>query len=486
MSFPGLRLRRRGGGGTTAAPAGAPQTVQASASVTFWAYDLTTKQPYQLTAKKVGEGSHCYVYLEDGSSVTLSAVPAIVSQYDSVIYPAMTAAFGAEPNPGVDNDPKVYILLLKIRDGFTSNSSSYVAGFFDPSNEYLVSQYSYSNQREMIYMNVNPQAGIDPQSTDFYGTIAHEFQHMIHWQQKTNLRNVHDDTWLDEGMATVAPTVCGYGPDYGRVATYESAPSHSLTAWDDTIESYGVVYMWSQYLKDQLGAGIFRQMLQNSQTGIASVNAALAASGSSLDFATIFRNWTIANTSGNAVTWAGHPEWSYTSIDTHKGTFNGVYLPGLLDRATLNATTLSALGPWSVGYYAYTTTQPTGTVTWTPKGTGEKASFINSGANGGAGALTYDLAANAATSFTTNGYLIDQNPVGSATTTGDTVVHTSLAAAASVEPAAPAQILAAANAHPLVRSMSAQSGKPQHVCVDSYFREREKALRSQGIRPAFR
>ncbi len=435
--------------------------------------------PYPLNATKVYEGQYCYVYLQQNYAVPATAPKAIADQFDTNIYPKMKANFGDEPN--IDTDSKIYILLLNIKDGATSHSSSYVAGYFDPMNEYSSSQYPHSNQHEMIYMNINPVLGIDAQGTDFYGTIAHEFQHMIHWNYKRSL----DDTWLDEGMATVAPTVCGYGPDYGRVYTYEKSPSPSLTYWPQqaSLENYAVVYMWTQYLADQLGAGIFQQILHNNSYGINSVNAALSAANYRWDFTGTFRNWTMANYYGNR-TVTGHPEWSYTSLDTHANSYDywSQILPGLFPTSTTNQTSLSSLDQWSVGYYAYTTTSSPGTVTWTPKGAGETASFID----GGVGTVNFNVSSGASNSFTSNGYLIVQNPTAAATSAGDAVTRTSLVAAASLTPATPARILAAANAHPLARSMSARSGRPQHVCVDSFFREREKALRDQGIRPAFR
>ena len=471
-----------GGAGTgapapAASPAASPALPLSTETTLFWAYDLVSNAPYQLSAAKVGEGISCSVYLESGATVSAAAVAAIVSQFDSTIYPNVTAAFGPVPSPGVDGDPKVVLLLLNIRDGFASGSSSYVAGYFDPFNEYDPSQVPTSNKREMIYMNVNPATGIVPGGAEFGATLAHELQHVIHWEQKTRRQGLQDDAWLDEAMATVAPTYCGYGTDWDRVRTFELAPATSLTRWEGSIENYGVVYMWAQYLKDQLGGGIFRRMLENAQTGIGSVNGALAAVGYPWDFSGVFRNWAVANASGNAVTWLGHPEWSYTSVDTRSGNFGGVPLPGLLNRARLNAATLQPLDPWSVGYYAYTPgSSTTGTVTWTPAGA-EKASFYDAGG----GLVVYDLAPGASTSFTTRGYLIVQNPSGTDFSSSATVARTSQDPVAT-----PGELVAAMELSPLARSMSVQTGQPQHVCIGSALKAREKALRAAGTRPEFR
>lgn len=454
-----------GGGGTS--------VIQPPATGTqFWAVNFTSNTYYKVTAAKVAEGAHCYVYLEQGQTVTQAVINEIVTQFDNNIYTNEIAAFGSEPNPGVDNDPKITILLLSVRDGFSLPASpSFIAGFFDPANELAVAN---SNQKEMFYMNVNPALGTNfvPGSIDFFRTLAHEFQHMIHWEQKNRLRNLHDDTWLDEAMGMVAPAYCGYGADYEAVNTFEHAPSDSLTGWNDSFTDYGVVYMWAQYYKDRIGSDIFYRMLHNDQTGIASVNNALAAAAYPKDFTGTFRDWALANYYGNGTppgpVPTGHPEWSYTTINTWPGTYDGMPIPGLFPVSRQNVTTLQPLDPWSLGFYSYT---PTGSITWTPTAVSEKGAFVDAGSN----AVTFDMTSGTTYNFTGTGYLIVQNPAGAATS-GSTVVQADMS---------PAQVLAAANASPVVLARAAMGGKPQRVDIGPSLRDQAKGLSAQGIRPQF-
>lgn len=492
-----------GGGGGGSQPQTPIQntTPSGTTAVNFWAVNFTSSENsyYQTTATKVAEGLHCYVYLEQGQNVSQAEIDAVVNQFDTKVYPGDTTAFGSEPNPGIDGDPKIYILLLNVRDGYNFKTNpAYVAGYFDSSNEYGLNQFAFSNQKELLYMNINPATGVVPASTDFNTTMAHEFQHLIHWEQKTHRLNIAgDETWLDEGMATVAGDFCGYGPDYGLVATFEHAASHSLTVWEDgSAANYGVVYMWAQYIKDQFGQNnIFYSMLHNNQTGTAEVNTALTAIGSSKDFTAIFRDWAIALYTGNGTTVAkpaGHPEWAYTSIDTWPGTHNGVPLPGLFPASRQNNTTLAALAAWGLGFYSYTPASgTTGMVKWTPAGTNDKAHFIDAGS----GSVT-DMVAGTTYSFTTEGYLVAENPAGSASGI-PTVTHTAIETAGGSTAVGTAetqvsgqvksarQLLAAMNNDPVVRAQVAATGKPVRVCIDASLREREKALRAQGIRPPF-
>jgi hypothetical protein len=446
----------------------------------FWVYNFVTDAYYLVNATKAGEGQHCYVYVEQGQSVSPATVTAIINEFDNAIYTGDTTAFGSEPNPGVDGDSKIYLLLLDIKDGFNRTTNpTYVAGYFDPENEYTEDQFSETNLKEMFYMDINPA---QPDTTDFYATLAHEFQHLIHWEQKTNLQGLNDDTWLDEGMSTVARTYCGLGTDtddthnVSLLSIYEDDPSHSLTHWDSTVDSYAVAYMWSQYFKDQfdpLGGQhtIFWRMIHNDQTGINSVNAALADISSGKNFTGTFRDWTVANAFGNNTPPSTHPEWSYNSL----AGWGGIYATGAI---ASNAPTLSPLNMWSAGYYAYTP-NPDGTITWIRTNSLDTATLIDTGTKtAGSWTVVYSLVSGDQYGYKTEGYLIDQNPSGSSSRVGDGVTNNAMGTT-------PRQMLDIADRNPVLWNHYRRTGRPTHICVDSYFRGREMGLRAGGALPHF-
>ena len=456
-------------------------------TATFWAADFTTYTLYKVTGVKVGEGVHCQIYVEQGRTVDGSVITSIINEFDTKIYPKNTTTFGNEPNPGIDNDAKVYILLLDIKDGYDPvGSPSYVGGYFDPGNEYPLSVNAYSNQKEMFYMDINPAT---PGSIRFFSTLAHEFQHMIHWQQEEVYKNhANDEVWLNEAMSEVAPVYCGYGPSYNRVQLFEYYPNDSLTDWGGSVIDYGVAYMWGQYFKDHFGSyNIFRAMLQNSNTGIDSVNSALAEI-SALDtdptFTSTFHDWAIAVYSGNTRTWPDHPEWSYITIDTWPGTYNGYTLPGLLPNPA--PTSLPLLERSSLAFYSYTpVTDPIGTINWAG-GTGAvKAALADK-----APSLFSDLVSGQNYTFLTTGYLILSNSSDSATAGAGDVTNTSLFqnitsdALNSVQTEGPAMspraMLDRANSDPVLRRRVAETGEPEALCIHSFIKEKEKPLREKA------
>jgi len=465
-----------GGGGGHATPTCPPCS---STETSFWAIDFTVNSLYCVCAAEVSVGAQSRIFVEHGMSLPAGLAgmpPALQTEFDTKIYPIDTANFGREPNPGIDGDPKITILLLNIRDGF-NGTGGYVAGYFDPSNEYPLSAYPYSNQREMFFMNINPLLAFSP--TEFYTTLAHEFQHMIHWEQKTRLKNLDDDTWLDEAMSEAAPTDPGlYGPSCARLYTYEQDPSNSLTDWQGTVADYGIAYMWSQYFREQFGMSIFKSMMTQTSVGITSVNQALSAAPSVRTFESTFYDLSIAIASGQTTTawWPGHPEWTYSSIETWPNTCEGYPIPGIFNEQ--NFTTLPALGPWSIAFSSYTPTTisaTTGTITWTAAPGPLEAAFIDYGHS----TLTTSLVSGVSYSYDKAGLLIVSNPSGGAVTSGGTVVRTAISVSGSETYTLPSQMLNAAN------WKAQEDGKPRGICVHSVFTEREKELRQKGFRPGF-
>ncbi len=472
------------------------QVLSAKNGVVFWAADFSKDVPtaYQVNAAKAGEGAHCYIYLEEGAEVSRESIDAIIREFDITIYPVATTIFGSEPIPGADSDSKIYVMLLNIRDGYNGTSKpSYIAGYFDPGNEYPGSSSPFSNEKEMLYMDINPANAGSPK---FMGTLAHEFQHMIHWEQKEHRYAVNDDTWLNEGMSEIAPVYCGYGPSYGRVLTFEKNPADSLTGWNSSVKDYGVVYMWAQYFKDRFEGNdpnIFYRMLHNDQAGTGAVNAALSQVDPSLSFAGTFGDWTIANYSGKSVVWPDRPEWSYRSIDTQAGTYDGVTLPGLFPEAKQNpSSSLAPLQMWSVDYFSFTPEAAGGTLTWTKANSSDRAVLIDPAA-----AIPAELVSGASYTINRRIFFIETNPAGVNAGTGATVIRTSAypdeTGIASRDPigtdgpaaGSPKAMLEEANRDRDVQERANLKGESEAVCIHHYFNQKEKMRNANGARPRF-
>jgi hypothetical protein len=253
---------------------------------------------YQVPSTCRAVGNNCYIFVEDASwtsgRVTQLAVDSVRIYFDSKtpadtskgIFETNTSAFGDPPN--VDGDPKIIILLLDIKDGY-SGSGGYVGGYFYSYNEVNTGT---SNFAEIFFIDTNP---IDLTKSrglsSAISILAHEFQHMIHYNY-----DEHELTFVDEGCALVAEVNCGF-PIYNQTL-YANEPNHYLLDWrsnDNTkvLNDYSRAARYFVYIRDQAGIGVFKKIVASTLSSGAGINAGL--SGTGLNFLGITRNWYVAN-----------------------------------------------------------------------------------------------------------------------------------------------------------------------------------------------
>jgi len=211
-------------------------------------------------------------------------------EFETNIHPKLTNAFGTEATPGIDREKRITVLFYPMIE----NAKGYVRNI----DEYEKTVVPESNQREIIYLNT---AILD--SPILKSFLAHEFMHLIEFNQKEQRTGTPEETWLSELRAEYAPTFLGYDNpaddnNYltNRIAIFLSKPYDSLTQWSGDIYDYGTVSMFGHYLADQYGVDILVDSLRLSQkTGIDSINEALKRKGISDTFSSVFSNWIVAS-----------------------------------------------------------------------------------------------------------------------------------------------------------------------------------------------
>ncbi|MGD0623831.1 MAG: CFI-box-CTERM domain-containing protein [Thermodesulfobacteriota bacterium] len=257
--------------------------------LTFYAYNFATLTYYQTAATcqsvtTLSTGYRLNIWVEDTQTVSSATITDIQNQYVNPILPTETTFFGSPPVGDFT------ILILDIQDG---GGSTFVAGYFDHTNEFSATN---SNNRHMVYMDSNPGLqGYDPTIPDstksFLRTLAHEFCHFIQ-----NKYDPLEETWVDEGLAGLAGFVCGYGHRASHVIAFSLAPTTSLVVWADGLENYGATYLFMLYLAEHYGGPtITKNIVANTGIGIAGINSALSQSGYAAQVNDIFKNWVIAN-----------------------------------------------------------------------------------------------------------------------------------------------------------------------------------------------
>jgi|GEM_PF-1501229 len=153
-------------------------------------------------------GEHCYVYVDDAAGDGDAAYyrdmngfsRAMADYFDTTIYPLVHQRMGSEWNPGIDGDPRVYIVL----------SANFDNAYFQPTDEFPQDELPpgfYSNEAEIVY--IDPRLFLE-QSVQYVddriefleAVCGHEFSHLARFNQKyvESYGGVRQD--LERGQAT--------------------------------------------------------------------------------------------------------------------------------------------------------------------------------------------------------------------------------------------------------------------------------------------
>ncbi|MBI2003503.1 MAG: peptidoglycan-binding protein [Parcubacteria group bacterium] len=273
-------------------------------------YQYSSQSSVSATLKKISDKAYWYVsddywreLSESQKNTFLQKMDELAVEFDTRIYPVETVFWGSEWNPGIDNDSRVTVLITKLIDR--------AGGYFDTSHEYSKSQVPESNEREMVFINAislfNGRAKI---------FLAHEFQHLIAFEQKERLRNAEDDVWLNELRSEHSVRLLGYDDNFDnsnlerRLYAFSQSPSEPLAEWKNLGSDYGIITLFSYYLTDHYGEKILSDSLKSVKVGIESINEALSLNGFFKTFSDIFSNWTIAGILNDQ---SAGPEFAYKS-----------------------------------------------------------------------------------------------------------------------------------------------------------------------------
>ena len=265
----------------------------------FWVPDLSTEDPlefYQINATLKSIGEHSMIY-SNLSSVSAATILAMNNKFETIIYPTLKDFFG--PPPDIDNNNKTIILVFNILDGLSGGQ--FVSGFFYSINQYLNDDLKpslqFSNEAEILH--IDGKEGLSHLEDGKFETIAHEFQHMIHFGLDSD-----ENIWVDEGASMFAEYLIGEDPfNTGSYKSrFSSNPDVSLTYWDYhdsqglAMANYGAAYAFFLYLSEHYGgSSIIQNIVNRSGDGISSILYALKSEGYSVQFKEVFRNWTLAN-----------------------------------------------------------------------------------------------------------------------------------------------------------------------------------------------
>jgi hypothetical protein len=230
---------------------------------------------------------------------------AVGQRLETTLYPAISAIFGQEWRPGVDNDPRFSLVH------FEGGTDVTELGFFDSTNQFPRDFDPVSNEQEVVFMNMTSLTfGEDL----YYGTLVHELQHMIQWHNDPN-----ETVWLDEGLAQVAELVVGFYTS--ESADYLENPAIALEGWeydDDVIYAhYAASYLFATWFWEQLGDEALAALAHDSANGLQSVARVLAQFRPEQTVQQFLADWAVANLLDNP---EKYPPYGYRLLRLNRPT----------------------------------------------------------------------------------------------------------------------------------------------------------------------
>lgn len=229
----------------------------------FWVTNVDTNRNFEINATLQYADDVLYIWIENSVAFRKIDLDLLGSEFSQQIYPTDRAFFGSEWTPGIDEDPHIYFL-------FTGGVGGGLLGYFSSADEVPREAHPYSNAHEMFILNAD---NLSLAGETIRSTLAHEFQHMIHWNVDRN-----EETWLNEGFSMLAELLNDYDPGT-HDSTYLRNPDIQLTSWGEPGESniphYGAAFLFTTYLLERFGEEATQAIVANPLNGMESIDHVL-------------------------------------------------------------------------------------------------------------------------------------------------------------------------------------------------------------------
>jgi len=263
-----------------------PITYMNGTAKKFWVLNVDDNNYRSIDAKLVYQTPHVYFWIEEGINYTSTEVENLVNTFETQIYQRNRDLFGEEWSPGIDNDVHLTILYA-----YKLGSA---AGYFSSADSLMPEVERFSNMSEMFYLSADH---INLSDYFTYGVLAHEFQHMIHWNIDRN-----EASWVNEGLSELAVELNGFTTG-GFSYLFAGDPDLQLNFWPgnyqgDSTPHYGASYLFMKYILERFGSDFISELVSQPKNGMYGLDEVLTSSDDSptaIKSEQLFQDWTIAN-----------------------------------------------------------------------------------------------------------------------------------------------------------------------------------------------
>ncbi len=262
-------------------------------------------------------GVHAAIFVDDSVASTNFGpgdLDQLGTQFDTVLYPLDRAAFGTESD--IDGNAAVLVLLTRQVNALIGQpdcQTAFITGFFFGADiaPGVAPQY---NNGELFYGMAPDPAGtvscprtIAEVKAILPITFAHEFQHMISFNEHVLLRpGLSETLWLNEALSHMAEELAGLHYDSlgqsAQAGRFHGGNLYNAYSWlqnpareplvteepPGSLESRGAFWLFVRWLVDR-HVPLTRQLVQTSEVGAANVEAAAG-----VPFAQLLGRWALA------------------------------------------------------------------------------------------------------------------------------------------------------------------------------------------------
>jgi hypothetical protein len=235
--------------------------------------------------------------LAPANGFNLGELATFAGRFDQAIHPQVTSAFGAASD--LDTNERIVILFTPAVNRLTPvGASGFIGGFFYGVD--LLPGATGSNNGEVFYALVPDPTGIHsgPRSKALVASVvpailAHEFQHMVHFNERILVRGApaQEALWLSEALAQMAEEIVarayavlgdsasdslfrsGTRDRARRYLQQTDTVSVIVTTGQGSLPERGAGFLNLLYVDDRFGGDVLRRLTQTTRTGVGNVEA---------------------------------------------------------------------------------------------------------------------------------------------------------------------------------------------------------------------
>jgi hypothetical protein len=285
----------------------------------FFVINQGSGQYSLVSATKVWEGASASVWVDNidrnhagWNAAIMNVLPQMVKAIDSAtsvssrkpgqgIMKNDVDVFGPVPTPFAEKmNGKTVLLLTDIQDNL---DGGFVGGYFSPND-----QTNELGSNQMNLLTLDSHDGILSGIRAVNSTIAHEFQHLIHYGQ-----NQFSEIMYNEGLSETASIVNGYRD---RTNTgFLNKTNVDMFRWSyengtELLTDYERAMTLMYYIYEQYGEKALTELVKSKAASVQRIGDAVQKSGSSDDWMTVLKNFAVANYLQNFPT---QPRYGYTT-----------------------------------------------------------------------------------------------------------------------------------------------------------------------------